>query len=104
MSQPSRIDLSSEDHASSLDGPCINVLFLSVSVIDSDVSSAPMALLQVADSVNVVLVAINAQLPPHESQSLNVGLIVTVKTVFVFNLKQDDGAAVFRPERLEHWH
>lgn len=102
MSQPSRIDFSSEDHASSLDSSCINVLLLSVSVIDSDVSSTPMAFLQVADSVNVVLVAIHAQLLPHESQSLNVSLIVTVKTILVFNLKQNDGAAVFCPERLKH--
>jgi hypothetical protein len=70
-------------------------MILSGSVIDTDIYPIPMAYQQIVGNVNIELVAIYTQLLPHHSQSINIGLIITVKPVFVLNLNHNDGASIF---------
>lgn len=65
VSEPPAVDLSSEDHPLGLEHSSVYVLLFNDSVVDADICSSPMALVQVDCCVHIVLVGFNSQIPPH---------------------------------------
>jgi hypothetical protein len=64
MCQPSTVDLPTEQHSFRLEFPRVVVLLLCNAGINPDVGSVPVVFLDVEDCVYVILIGLDADVPP----------------------------------------
>ena len=72
--------------------------------VDADVRTRPVRLLNVLQSVLVVVIAVHLQLLPQLQDAGDVGLVGTVEAVLVLDLEQDDGSSFGGQEGTQHRH
>ena len=93
MGDPSAVDLAAEHPAVILYAADLCLDAAVEFSVDADARDRPVRLLNVLQSVLVVVIAVHLQLLPQLQDAGDVGLVGTVEAVLVLDLEQDDGSS-----------
>lgn len=96
MSEPSRIDFSSEGQSLIEKWPLFesSIVIGVVSLTEADRCPTPVMLLPIPIGIFIVIIAGNVQLPPHVQQGVSVLEIAIERAELVLYLDEDDIASV----------